>query len=160
LDSDQPLSDALLQAGGANETGSSVKFVLIRSGVRKPIASSNAEYSAPAVPGDIVYVPHSVRVGVVGQVIKPGDVELRGDGSLLSALYYAGGPSKYGDIRHVAVIHEGQQTNFDVTRLTHGAPADNPQLSDGDTVFVPEGHKIDFSLLFQGIISATYLRFL
>jgi polysaccharide export outer membrane protein len=160
LDSDEPLSDALLQAGGTNDTGSAIAFTLTRDSAEKSLSTSSAEYREPARAGDIIYVPHDLRVGVVGQVNKPGDVELRGDGSLLSALYYAGGPTKYGDIRDVGVIHQGVQKNYDVSKLTHGAPADNPVLADGDTVFVPEGHKVDFSLLFQAIISASYLRFL
>ncbi len=160
LDTTEPLSDALLQAGGTNDSGSAITFALTRGGSHRTVSTSSPEYREPALAGDVVYVPHDLRVGVVGQVEKPGDVELHGDGTLLSALYYAGGPTKYGDIRNVAVIHEGIQKNYNVTKLTHGAPDQNPELSDGDTVFVPEGHRIDFALIFQGIISATYLRFL
>ena len=78
----------------------------------------------------------------------------------MSALYFAGGPTRYGDIKHVGVIHQGVQQTYDVTKLTHGAPSANPQLSDGDTVFVPEGHKIDFTMIFQGIFAAANLRYL
>lgn len=158
LDADEPLSDALLQAGGPNGVASSVSFTLTRSGKSEPVSTSSAAYQAPALSGDVVYVSHALRIGVVGQVVKPGDVDLRGDGSVLSALYYAGGPTKYGDIKHVALIHQGAQTTIDVTKLTHGAPGDNPQLSDGDTVFVPEGHKIDFTLFFQALAGAANFR--
>ena len=39
------------------------------------------------------------------------------------------------------------------TGLTHGAMENNPSLRDGDTVYVPEGHKIDFGLFWQAIAS-------
>ncbi len=157
LDGAEPLSNALRQAGGTNGTSSSVAFVLQRNGTQKRITSSSPEYSAPAQPGDAIYVPHAARIGVVGMVEKPGDVSLAGDKTLLSALYFAGGPNKWGDIKHVTVVHDGVQQMIDVTKLTHGAESANPELSDGDTVFVPEGHKIDFSQVFASIFAATNL---
>ncbi|MDB5027035.1 MAG: hypothetical protein JWO66_724, partial [Candidatus Eremiobacteraeota bacterium] len=70
--------------------------------------------------------------------------------------YQAGGPNKWGDIRHVAVMHAGARTEYDITALSHGARNENPTLGDGDTVFVPEGHKVDF----QAVFSALSLRWL
>lgn len=160
LDADEPLSNALLQVGGTNDPTASVQFVLTRGTTQSVVTTSSPAYKEPAQSGDTIYIPHGQRIGVVGQVEKPGSVLLQGDGSLLSALYYAGGPTKYGDIKHVGVIHQGVQQTYDVTKLTHGAPDANPQLADGDTVFVPEGHKIDFSLFFQGLVAASNLRFL
>ena len=157
LDRDEPLSNALLQVGGANEPTSSVEFILTRGTTQTVVTTSSPQYREPAQNGDAIYVPHAERVGVVGQVNKPGSVTLQGDNSLLSALYYAGGPTGYGDIKHVGVIHDGVQQTYDVTNLTHGAPSANPQLADGDTVFVPEGHKIDFRGIFQTIAAAALL---
>jgi protein involved in polysaccharide export with SLBB domain len=160
LDPDQPLADALHQVGGVDDATATDKFELTRGGARMLVTKSSPEYRQPAQDGDVVYVPHGIHVGVVGQVIAPGRVLLEGDQSLLSALYFAGGPTKYGDIRSVRILHDGTQTEYDVTRLTHGGPDQNPELSDGDTVFVPEGHRLDFGLLFQAIIASSYLRFL
>lgn len=159
LDPDEPLSNALLQVGGVNDATSSVQFLLTRAGKQMVVTTSSPEYREPAQSGDQIYVPHAERVAVVGQVIKPGSVMLQGDNSLLSALYYAGGPSSYGDIKHVSVIHQGVQEEYDVTKLTHGGPGANPELADGDTVFVPEGHKIDFRGIFAGIASAAFIPF-
>jgi protein involved in polysaccharide export with SLBB domain len=125
------------------------------------VTKSSPAYREPAQQGDVVYVPHGIHVGVLGQVNTPGRVLLQGDQSLLSALYFAGGPTKYGDIRQVHVLHQGTLVSYDVTRLTHGGQEDqNPMLTDGDTVFVPEGHKIDFGLIFQAIVAGSYLRFI
>jgi protein involved in polysaccharide export with SLBB domain len=160
LDADEPLADALRQVGGADDATAADQFELTRAGAQQLVTKSSPQYRAPAQDGDVVFVPHGIHVGVVGQVITPGRVLLEGDQSLLSALYFAGGPTKYGDIRHVRLLHDGSQTELDVTRLTHGAPDQNPVLADGDTVFVPEGHRLDFGLLFQAIIASSYLRFL
>ncbi|MBC5798691.1 MAG: polysaccharide biosynthesis/export family protein [Candidatus Eremiobacteraeota bacterium] len=160
LDADEPLANALLQVGGADAVTARTGFLLTRNGTEQVVTASSPQYRQPAQPGDSIYVAHTATIGVVGQVYKPGDVVLKGDNSLLSALYFAGGPTTYGDIRHVAVLHQGVQTQYDVTKLTHGAPSQNPQLADGDTVFVPEGHKIDFQSIFRGIVSLTFLRYL
>ena len=153
----QPLSDAVIQVGGPSDN-SGVGYILTRDGERSVITSSSPEYSEPAHPGDSIFVPHAVRVGVLGQVNRPGPVSLNGDNSLVSALYNAGGPGKYGDIRHVEVIHQGTERMYDITEFNHGASSDqNPILADGDTVFVPEGHKIDFPQVFNVIFGLRYL---
>lgn len=160
LDTTEPLSNALLQVGGADAVNARTGFVLTRNGSEQVVTASSPEYRAPAQPGDSIYVAHASRVGVVGQVYRPGDVMLHGDSSLLSAIYYAGGPTSYGDIKHVGVLHDGREQQYDVTKLTHGSPSENPELADGDTVFVPEGHKIDFASIFRNLIPLTYLRYL
>jgi hypothetical protein len=76
----------------------------------------------------------------------------------LDALYEAGGPERSGNLRSVAVLHNGQRLEYDITKLTHGSHDQNPSLSDGDTVFVPEGHKFDFSSLFQALTGAWMIK--
>jgi protein involved in polysaccharide export with SLBB domain len=125
------------------------------------VTKSTPAYREPAQNGDSIYVPPGIHVGVVGQVANPERVLLQGDQTLLSAIYYAGGPTKYGDIRHVRLLHGGTQTEYDVTDLTHGADGqekNNPVLADGDTIFVPEGHKIDFTSLFQFVFAGAALH--
>jgi hypothetical protein len=39
----------------------------------------------------------------------------------------------------------------------HGDMTQNPQLRDGDLVFVPEGHKVDYSQILQSIVNAVWL---
>jgi polysaccharide export outer membrane protein len=87
-------------------------------------------------------------------VYQPGITTLKNNFTLLSAMYSAGGISKWADLRNVQVTHDGEVTHYDVTALTHGDVSQNPMLADGDTVFVPEGHKVDYSLIFSGLFSA------
>ncbi len=157
LDTNETLAQAVAQAGGDSQDAWISHIQLQRGGDTQTVALGSPQFASPAKDGDVVTIPRAPVVGVLGMVSKPGDVTLRGDSSLLSAIYQAGGPSKWGDIRHVAVMHGGVRTEYDVTKLTHGDAKDaNPALADGDTVFVPEGHKVDF----QTIFSALSLRWL
>jgi protein involved in polysaccharide export with SLBB domain len=161
LDPDQPISDALKQLGGENAATATDRFELTRNGQKQVVTKSTPAYREPAQDGDVVYVPPGIHVGVVGQVATPSRVLLQGDQTLLSAIYYAGGPTKYGDIRHVRLLHDGTQVEYDVTKLTHGGDGEeknNPVLADGDTVFVPEGHKIDFTGFFNAIFAVAALH--
>ena len=42
----------------------------------------------------------------------------------------------------------------------HGDTSQNPQLKDGDVVFVPEGHKVDSKSIFQSILGGVGLLLL
>lgn len=150
LNSTDTMSAAITQVGGELPS-SATNVTLERDGVSRVVAFGNAEFSQPARPGDIITVPRAFTISVVGMVVKPGDVVLKTDTSLLSALYGADGIQKWADLKKVQVISHGQRTTYDVTALTHGDVSQNPPLADGDTVFVPEGHKIDWSPVFAGL---------
>ncbi len=146
-----PLSTAIAQAGGELPTSATNGISIVRGGVKHTVAFGSAEFSEPAAPGDIVVVPRAPVITVVGMVVKPGDVALRNDTTLLSALYGADGIQKWADLKKVQVMHNGRHTQYDVTALTHGDVSQNPPLADGDTVFVPEGHKIDWTPVFAAL---------
>jgi len=151
LEPTDSLSTAIAQAGGELPTSSTNNIVIERDGVRNVVALGSPEFSAPAKPGDIVMVPRAPVITVVGMVVKPGDVTLKNDRTLLSALYGADGIQKWADLKKIQVMHNGQHTTYDVSALTHGDVSQNPQLADGDTVFVPEGHKVDWTTVFAGL---------
>jgi protein involved in polysaccharide export with SLBB domain len=161
LDPDEPLFDALQQVGGIDDGASTIKLVLIRDGQSQTITTSSPAYSAPAQQGDVVTVPNALHVTVTGDVVKPGEITLRGDSSVISALYYAGGPNATGDLRHVHVVHLGATTSYDVAAVTHGSDGNNPTLEDGDTVFVPSDPKpkVDFGGIFKALIGVPWYLF-
>ncbi|HEV7179140.1 MAG TPA: hypothetical protein VGN11_04680, partial [Candidatus Baltobacteraceae bacterium] len=84
---------------------------------------------------------------------KPGAVTLKTNFSLLSALYAAGGPTKWADLAKVQVLGNDTKTTYDVGSLVRGDTSQNPQLKDGGVVFVPEGRKVDAKGIFQTILS-------
>jgi protein involved in polysaccharide export with SLBB domain len=145
------ISMAIAQVGGELPSSANNNITIERGGVRHVVALGSPEFSQPAQAGDIIMVPRAPTVTVVGMVVKPGDVLMKNDTSLLSALYGADGIQKWADLKKVQVLHHGQHTTYDVTALTHGDVSQNPTLADGDTVFVPEGHKIDWTPVFAGL---------
>jgi protein involved in polysaccharide export with SLBB domain len=157
LANDEPLSAALAQSGGILPTAETSNIELHRGERRLTLATGDSMFNAPAAAGDEILVHFAPHVSITGFVEKPGSVLLTTNGSLLGALYETGGPTKWADIRHVKVVSQHATTTYDLTGLLRGDLAQNPQLGDGDLVFVPEGHKISFSSVFQNILSATFL---
>jgi protein involved in polysaccharide export with SLBB domain len=146
---DQTMSEAITQAGGLLPSSVSNHVLLERDGQTRSIALGDPAFSEPAHPGDVITIPQAPRVNVIGDVTTPGVVALKTDPTLLSAMYTAGGPTKYADLRGVKVIRGSQKFDYDVTKLTHGDMSQNPALQDGDTVVVPEGHYFDFTGIFS-----------
>lgn len=156
---EEPLQNALAQMGGVDPTLSGTTLSLARGGQTIPLTSSSAEYNEPAHNGDVITVPPAAHVAVVGNVAKPGEVQLRGNPTLVGAIYYAGGPAATGDLRNVQVIHQGRTSTYDITKFTLRGEGRDPQLADGDTVFVPAGkQKADTAGFFHYLFS-TVLRY-
>jgi polysaccharide export outer membrane protein len=151
LGDDQSLSEAITQRGGVLPSSASNHLLLLRDGQTRSLALGDPVFSEPAHPGDVITIPQAPRVNVIGTVVSPGVVALKTDSSLLSAMYTAGGPTKYSDLHDVQIIRNNQKYAYDVTKLTHGDTSQNPPLQDGDTVVVPEGHYIDFTGFFSVI---------
>jgi protein involved in polysaccharide export with SLBB domain len=149
LSPDQTLAEAISQVGGLLPTSVSNHVLLARDGETRLVALGDPAFSQPAHPGDEITVPKAPRVNVIGDVATPGVVALKTDSSLLSAMYTAGGPTKYADLRDVKIIRGTSNSAYDVTQLTHGDISQNPMLQDGDTVVVPEGHYFDFTGIFS-----------
>jgi protein involved in polysaccharide export with SLBB domain len=157
---DEALSDAFIQAGGLSPSAATSHISLTRDGATQLVALGDPVFRNPARSDDSVTVPAAPRVVVAGLVDKPGTVTLKTDFSLLSALYAAGGPTTWADLGQVQVLADGAKSTYDVKRLVHGDTSQNPQLQDGDTVFVPEGHKVDSKGIFQTIITSLGALFL
>ncbi|MGP6189497.1 MAG: SLBB domain-containing protein [Vulcanimicrobiaceae bacterium] len=152
---DETLSAALTQAGGALPTAATTNIVLQRDGASQVLAMGDPQFNQPLKDGDEITVPVAPRVSIAGLVATPGTISLKTDFSLLSAIYNAGGPTKWADLADVQIVRNGTKSTYDITRLTHGDLTQNPTLKDGDLVFVPEGHKVDFGSIFGSL--ATFL---
>ncbi len=81
----------------------------------------------------------TVRVYVVGDVLKPGAYEVSSLSTPLSALFQAGGPTENGSARTLRHFRGKQLVqNVDVyDLLLRGIRGDIRQVQDGDTVLVP-----------------------
>ncbi|MEA2722704.1 MAG: hypothetical protein QOH59_475, partial [Gemmatimonadales bacterium] len=81
----------------------------------------------------------NIQVFVVGDVLRPGAFQMSAAGTVLSALYAAGGPSSNGSFRSVAVRRGGALVDtLDIyDYLLHGINRSDLRLENGDVVFVP-----------------------
>jgi polysaccharide export outer membrane protein len=157
LDPNDPLSHALDQVGGTAATSTQTDLILERGGASQTVSLGSPVFAQPAHNGDQLIIPRAPRVDVLGTVVKPGEAYLRGNQSLVAAIYYAGGPDKYANLRSVQVIHNGVKTEYNLKNLQKGHGGDNPTLVDGDVVFVPQGSTLDATTIFQAIGSLGFL---
>ncbi len=81
----------------------------------------------------------NIQVFVVGDVVRPGAYQISGAGTVLTALYAAGGPTTNGSFRQVQVRRgEKLVDSVDIyDYLLHGVNDNDIRLQTGDVVFVP-----------------------
>lgn len=102
------------------------------------------ELNIPIMPNDVITVPVSETVYVVGDVHKPGGFLLgeHKDMSVLQAVAMAEGISGTSDAKHSRIIHHAPdnsiigETPVNVKQILAGKAADVP-LGGGDILFVP-----------------------
>jgi protein involved in polysaccharide export with SLBB domain len=145
LDASEPLSQALTQVGGPAASSRVDHLQLVRGGETQYVSLGSSAFSQAAQNGDQLIVPRATHVDVLGSVAKPGDTMLRGSNTLVSAIYYAGGPVKFANLRAVQVIRSGRKQQYDLGKLQKGGGGENPELADGDVVFVPQGSTFQWS---------------
>ncbi|MBA3687191.1 MAG: SLBB domain-containing protein, partial [Planctomycetes bacterium] len=115
-----------------------------RTVVKVPLADEAAALTADIAlkPGDIVVVPRLDKIYVLGQVERPGALDLPAQKSLTvsKAISMAGGFGRFAKQGKVALIRDGNKVaEIDVKKLLSGdKPDGDPVLQPGDTVFVPE----------------------
>jgi polysaccharide biosynthesis/export protein len=80
-----------------------------------------------------------IQVYVTGDVVRPGAYQVSAAGTVLNALYAAGGPTSNGSFRRVAVRRGGTLVDsVDVYEyLTRGINPTGVRLQAGDVIFVP-----------------------
>ena len=80
-----------------------------------------------------------MQVFVAGDVVRPGAYQVSAAGTVLNALYAAGGPTANGSFRRVDIRRGGKLVDsVDVyDYLTQGINPTSPRLQSGDVVFVP-----------------------
>jgi polysaccharide export outer membrane protein len=81
----------------------------------------------------------NIQVYVVGDVVRPGAYQISSAGTVLAALYAAGGPSANGSFRSVQVRRGNKLVDsLDLYNyLLHGINSSDIRMQSGDVVFVP-----------------------
>ena len=104
----------------------------VYSGVRRsPNATTKFQISLARL--------RNIQVFVIGDVVRPGAYQVSAAGTVLTALYSAGGPSSNGSFRKVEVRRaDSLVATIDLyDYLLHGINASDVRLQNGDVVFVP-----------------------
>ena len=103
----------------------------VYSGVRRGGGSTKFHVSVAQL--------RSNQVFVVGDVAVPGSYRVSSAGTVLNALYAAGGPTVNGSMRRIEVRRAGKLVDtldlYDY--LLHGDASHDARLETGDVVFVP-----------------------
>jgi polysaccharide biosynthesis/export protein len=104
----------------------------VYSGVRRgPNATTRFQLSIARL--------RNIQVFVAGDVVRPGAYQMSSAGTVLTALYAAGGPTTNGSFRHVEVRRgRALLDSLDLyDYLLHGSNPTDIRLQSGDVVFVP-----------------------
>jgi len=124
---------ALPEAGAVDVAGRSLGDVqqLVQSVLRGEFREVHADVSLARL--------RTVRVYVVGDVVRPGAYDVSSLSTPLNALYQAGGPTARGSLRMLC-LYRGPQFVAEIDLydlLLHGVRANQERLHAGDTVMVP-----------------------
>jgi polysaccharide biosynthesis/export protein len=88
------------------------------------------------------FSPTNVRVRVVGEVVRPGEVTVQPNSSISSAVAAAGGPSpETAQLNNVTLVRLNDDGEIERETVDLSNLIDNYQIQDGDVVVVPKrGH--------------------
>ena len=81
----------------------------------------------------------TIKIYVVGEVVRPGAYELSSLATVSNAVYAACGPARSGSLRQVRIVREGKavaELDF-YDFLLHGDRSQDRRLQAGDVVMVP-----------------------
>jgi protein involved in polysaccharide export with SLBB domain len=103
----------------------------VYSGVRRSNPTTRFQLSISRLRSILVYV--------AGDVVRPGAYQISSAGTVLTALYSAGGPTINGSFREVTIRRGARLVDsLDLYQyLVHGINPTNVRLENGDVVFVP-----------------------
>lgn len=82
--------------------------------------------------------PETIRVRVVGEVVRPGEVEVPPSGSLSSAVAIAGGPTGDARLSHVTFVRMDETGRIITEEVDLRNLNDGYQVQDGDVLIVPK----------------------
>ena len=88
--------------------------------------------------------PKTIRVRVVGEVKKPGEVDVTPSSTISSAVAIAGGPTDKARMEEVSLVRLGDDGRIQEQRMDLSKLIDSQQVQDGDVVLVPKSSNSKF----------------
>ena len=171
----RPILDVLSMAGGLSNLAD--RHILIqRKGSTAHqetyfVANNPAESASEMIvyPGDIIIIPRTSLVYVLGDVARPGGYPLFNNDSpatLLQTLAEAGSPNRTAVLSGARLMRKNgttyQQTSIDIAKVEKGKQTDLP-LQPNDVIFVPFSYTKNFVITGSSVAAsvasaAIYIR--
>ncbi len=84
------------------------------------------------------FAPKTIRVRVVGEVKKPGELEVPPTSSLSGAIAIAGGPTDKANLGNVVFVRLNDQGQIERKTVNLNNLTDTNQVQDGDVLIIPK----------------------
>lgn len=163
------LLEALALAGGIpdqRDNNSLTKCAIIRGSdtiiwidLEDLLRNGNMALNAPVRNNDIIYIPEASDelVYVLGEVIKPGAIQIKSGMNVMKAIMLAGGMNKSANPEKIFVIRQqnakGEVTRVDLKNLLeHGNFSANYALLPEDIVFVSPSGMAKFNYALEKLL--------
>jgi len=147
--------DMIMRAGGVTRYAGIEQIRIISSGqphpfnMREYLDTGNPELMPEIQKGDVIFVPQasdqvqsgSRTVYVMGEVFKPGALEMKPETGFYDLLATAGGPTRFAETRQIRIIRaDGEVVPFDLQNYVDGSEdrGEMPEILPGDAILVPE----------------------
>lgn len=153
FDEQHTIIDVLLKTGGVTRSASVDRIRVVTNGVPaylnlKDYLNTGDTALLPALaPGSTIFVPPATEIErkktgktifVMGEVLKPGGIQVHGAMPFIEVVSEAGGPTQFANAKTVRIIRvDGSVTPVDLPAFTEGRGAALPNVNPGDTIFFP-----------------------
>lgn len=151
---DATVVDMIMRAGGVTRYAGIEQIRVIHNGqpypfnMREYLDTGNPALMPEILQGDVIFIPQASEqvqsgartVYVMGEVFKPGAMEMGDDSGFYDLLATAGGPTRFAETRQIKIIRaNGQVTPFDLQGYVDGQRRGKlPEIQPGDAILVPE----------------------
>lgn len=146
--------DLIMRAGGVTRYAGIEQIRVIHNGkpypfnMREFLDTGNPELMPDIRKGDVIFIPQAseqVKSGartvyVMGEVFKPGAMEMGENSGFYDLLATAGGPTRFAETRQIKIIRaDGGVQPFDLQGYVDGQNRGRmPVIRPGDAILVPE----------------------
>lgn len=153
FDATQTVIDVLLKTGGVTRNAFVDRIRVVTNGVpsyvnlKEYLETGDAKLLPTLAPGSTIFVPAATEndraktgksIFIMGEVEKPGAIQVRGEMSFIEAVAEAGGPTPFANAKTIRIIKvDGSVTPIDLAAFTQGRGGQLPSVSPGDTIFFP-----------------------
>lgn len=151
--------DALADAGGlsVDKPGWATAY-LLRRGSTLPIpinlvrlmTNTDPNENQPLKAGDMLFIqaldPSQIQVSVLGEVAAPRLMPAPEDGSVLTVLSTAGGPTPRAALSRASIFRRGKSIPINLQGITDGKIPDTVKMEPGDTLMIPS-NKLQYSVI-------------